>query len=1054
VTLSSGSYTSAATTLASGGASITIPAGALAAGIDTLTVSYTADASSSSTYNGASGTAPVTVTLITPTVTVSPGSSSITSAQSLIVTVTVSGGGSNPTPTGTVTLSSGTYTSVAIVLTAGSASINVPVGSLVLGTPTLTASFVPDTSSTSTYKSAQGTAQVTVTALATPTVTVSPGSNSITTAQALTVTVTLSASGSYPLPSGSVTLSSGTYNSTATLSSGSAIINVPAGSLGVGTDTLTASYTPDTTASTYYSNASGTGSVTVTSATPYTLTIDSTAPSSGISITVSPNDNNGAGSGTTPFTRTYYSGTQVTLSAALSVNGYSFVSWTGCTSNPTASNCVVAMGANTTVSANYNQTAVTSITVSPGTATIGTQQQFTATVNGTGSFSKGVTWSLSCSACGSLSSGTLSSTGLYTTPYPAPASVTVTATSTMTGFTGVSGSQTVTLSSPATATGPALTVDVNTPTTPSENPHAISPYVYGMNAYLLDSASVKIANPGILRWGGDDTSRYNYQTNMTNSASDYYFENFQGAGGQFPNPSGSTNFTQFVQSTDSAGAATLGTVPVLGWVANSTQYACGFPESQFPGQESYSPSNCGDGVYPDGTHGCTASGGCDLYGNATTQANTSVSEPAPSITTAPNPATAGWADATWSGGWVNSLVSNASYGNGASGKGVAMWDLDNEPTWWDAVHRDVHPNPFTYDEVTNNGLGTALAIKTADPTALVSGPVLDNWWAYFYSKKDIEAGWSSGQCSGNAPWSNPTDRTAHAGVPMIEYYLQQFQKYSANYGIRLLDYVDIHGYFEPDYNGNSVGFTTAGDTGEQQARMNGTRVFWDPTYTDPNFPQPNYITDSNYSSSCSPPAQSPELIPMLEKWVTNDYPGTKTGIDEYNFGGLESINGALVQADILGIFGRQGLNMSALWPTQAYNTQGPGNYAFAMYRNYDLANDGAAYGDMYLYATSVSSGSDAESQLAVYGAQRSSDKAITIMVINKTYGPLTSTVSIANFTAAGGTTAQVYQYSNANLNAIVPQTAVNVAAPTGGSTTSTISYTFPGQSITLFVVPD
>ena len=101
----------------------------------------------------------------------------------------------------------------------------------------------------------------------------------------------------------------------------------------------------------------------------------------------------------------------------------------------------------------------------------------------------------------------------------------------MTGFTNVSGSATVTLNPPATATGPALTVDVGTPDNPSENPHTISPYVYGMNAYVLDSASEKIANPGILRWGGDDTSRYNYQYNMTNSATDYYFENFSGRRG-------------------------------------------------------------------------------------------------------------------------------------------------------------------------------------------------------------------------------------------------------------------------------------------------------------------------------------------------------------------------------------------------------------------------------------------------------------------------------------------------------------------------------------------
>jgi hypothetical protein len=99
--------------------------------------------------------------------------------------------------------------------------------------------------------------------------------------------------------------------------------------------------------------------------------------------------------------------------------------------------------------------------------------------------------------------------------------------------------------------------------------------------------------------------------------------------------------------------------------------------------------------------------------------------------------------------------------------------------------------------------------------------------------------------------TNPADRTAHGGVPMIEYYLQQFKAAEATYGVRLLDYVDIHGYFAPDYpagSGNSVGLTTGGDTGEQQVRLNSTRALWDPTYTDPNYAQPNYTTDSNYTS--------------------------------------------------------------------------------------------------------------------------------------------------------------------------------------------------------------
>jgi hypothetical protein len=867
----------------------------------------------------------------------------------------------------------------------------------------------------------------------------------------LTVTVTVGWGTGNPTPTGSVTLSGGGYTGSATtLSSGSATFSIPADKLSVGTDTLTANYTPDTASSSMYSNSSGTGSVTVT-AVPYTLTVNSTLPSSGVTITASQADNNSVSSGTTPFTLTYNGGTQVTLTA---VNGtYSFVSWSGCTST-SGSACTVAISGNTTVTATYNYSAITSIAVSPGAATIGTQQQFTATVNGVGNYSRGVTWAVAAPSGSTLSPGTISSSGLYNTPYPAPATVTVTATSTQN--TSVSGSATVTLSAPATAAGPALAVDLNTPSTPSENPHTISPYVYGVNGYGMDSASQKIANPGLVRWGGDATSRYNYQNNMTNSASDWYFENFLGGGTMFPNASSSSTFTQFFQGVDNTGAVAVGTVPVLGWVANNTQYACSFTKATYPGQQSYS-GNCGNGVYPYGTNGCTSSSGCSIYGSDTVAAITSIKETPPSITDATTPAAgsssstlATWAAGTWSGGWVNSIVTN--YGNGASGKGVAIWDLDNEPTWWDAVHRDVHPSPFSYDEVTNNGIGTALAVKAADPTALVAGPVIDWWMAYFYSKKDVENGWGSGPCY--KPWSGPIDREAHGGVPLIEYYLQQFAKYSGSsyYNTRLLDYVDIHGYFAPDYNGSPVAFTTAGDTQVQEARMNGTRVFWDATYTDSNFQQPNYLADSNYTSSCSPPAQAPRLIPMLQGWVASDYPGTKTAIGEYNFGGLESINGAVVQADILGIFGREGLGMGAFWPTQTFNTQGPGNYAFGMYRNYDGNN--STFGDTYLYATSTASGADAENQLAVYAAQRSKDSAITVMVINKTYGALTSTISLQNFSAVSGTTAQVYQYSNANLSAILQPGAVSVTPPTGSGTASTIgSYAFPGQSITLFVIP-
>jgi hypothetical protein len=70
VVLSNGNYTSAATTLAAGAATITVTAGSLVAGSDTLTAKYTPDASSSAAFNSASGTGTVTVTLPGTAVTV------------------------------------------------------------------------------------------------------------------------------------------------------------------------------------------------------------------------------------------------------------------------------------------------------------------------------------------------------------------------------------------------------------------------------------------------------------------------------------------------------------------------------------------------------------------------------------------------------------------------------------------------------------------------------------------------------------------------------------------------------------------------------------------------------------------------------------------------------------------------------------------------------------------------------------------------------------------------------------------------------------------------
>ncbi len=142
--------------------------------------------------------------------------------------------------------------------------------------------------------------------------------------------------------------------------------------------------------------------------------------------------------------------------------------------------------------------------------------------------------------------------------------------------------------------------------------------------------------------------------------------------------------------------------------------------------------------------------------------------------------------------------------------------------------------------------------------------------------------------------------------------------------------------------------------------------------------------------------------------------------------------------------------MGVFWPTSTYaNSSGvmlqPGaTMAFEIYRNYD--GNKSTFGDQEL-----NSSTGDQSKLAVYAAYRTSDGALTIVVINKTYGSLTDTLSINNLSSPAGS-AQVYQYSNDNLNAIVAQPAATITAGSG-SNPRTISGTLPAQSITLFVIP-
>jgi len=227
-------YSSPAATISNGTATITIPANSLALGSLVLRANYSGDAN----YYPDGASVPIQVNssgTVTPNVSLTLPTGSVNGAFPL--TVKVSGPSGDPVPTGVVMLTGSVF--ITYPLVNGSASTSYGFG-LPPGPNTLTATYLGDT----TYTGGTGTGIVNE--IAPANLTLSPVNPTVAVNQSLPVTVTVATAANVATPTGTVTLSSGAYTSSAVaLVSGTASIAIPANSLAEGSSSLLATYSGD-----------------------------------------------------------------------------------------------------------------------------------------------------------------------------------------------------------------------------------------------------------------------------------------------------------------------------------------------------------------------------------------------------------------------------------------------------------------------------------------------------------------------------------------------------------------------------------------------------------------------------------------------------------------------------------------------------------------------------------------------------------------------------------------------------------------------------------------
>jgi len=202
----------------------------LGGGLQTLSATFTP--TDTIDYKTATDAVQFTVNKAMPAIAETLSALTISKSQALTVTVGARAANAGEVPTGTVTLTGGGYTSAAASLSDGSATINIPAGSLSIGSDSLDVAYTPDTASAGNYTSATQSAEVTVTAsvgTAAATLTVTPTAATITNDETDKVAVVVAGTSGQATPTGTVTLASGSFTAQLQLSSGSASFLVPAG---------------------------------------------------------------------------------------------------------------------------------------------------------------------------------------------------------------------------------------------------------------------------------------------------------------------------------------------------------------------------------------------------------------------------------------------------------------------------------------------------------------------------------------------------------------------------------------------------------------------------------------------------------------------------------------------------------------------------------------------------------------------------------------------------------------------------------------------------------
>ena len=523
-----------------------------------------------------------------------------------------------------------------------------------------------------------------------------------------------------------------------------------------------------------------------------------------------------------------------------------------------------------------------------------------------------------------------------------------------------------------------VTVTVNPGST-----RPISPWIYGINFY---GGVPNAPHATMDRAGGNRWTAYNWENNFSNAGSDYgpyHNDNFL-CNGSCNQAMPGEGVRTFVAADHAAGIASLITVQLQGLVS------------------------------ADGNGNVDVSHPPDMTRFKTVVDKKSTVDPTPFTLNPPTNDANVYMDE-----FLLALDEKFSaqniFGTNPSIQPTFV-SFDNEPELWNSTHLEVQgPTPITSDAYITKTISLAKALKDQFPDLVIFAPV-HYGFAGIYS------------------WQGELSPTPTGSNWFPDKYLQAVATASNTYGRPLVDVYDFHWYPEV-YNTAgtriiAMSSNTLTDSDVQQI-VQAPRDLWDPTWHDPSNSNP-WV----YQTLGSTPIQ---ILPRLQAKIDAEFPIMKgLAITEYEGGGWNHIAGTIAQADMLGVFGTQGLFAASMWPpggTYDYALAG-----FRAFRGFDGAN--ANFGD-----TSVQATSSDLSKVAVYAStDTSAPGRVVFVAINRTKSSLMTAI---NGIPLSGT-AKIYQITAASAAGQNPIHPVPVGTQAANGTS--VNVTLPALSVTTIEV--